>query len=567
MPVVRGLLTPLRNAIVTLLAIFTAFWRRVIPSRPVEWIVYDLHGRLERGDAGELPGWSWRPPRGARPESVAALRRELDFLRTTSIRGIVLRLRSLHSGIGVLMELRAVLATWRQSGREVVIHSDQLSLRDYWLASGAGRIWLAPRGRLELAGFASSSMAAARPLRRLGIEFDVIRAGAFKSAGELFGADEVSPEQKQQLDELIGDMNTVFIKDVADGRGRSPEEIQSAVDQGPFSARTAREAGLIDDCAYADEVRARLALVADGRPQTPPRRARLGPFKAIFTSRGAPARGRPWRDHRPAIAVLDVEGVITSGKSRAAPWMSATAGSDSLVPALTRLRLMPEVKAVVLRIDSRGGRAAPSDLIWRAAKRLNEVKPVIAFLDDVAASGGYYIAAAARRILAAPTCVTGSIGVFMLRPNFAGALDKLEIDRATVRRGARATLYRTDHALTEDERQVLQEQVKETYDDFVRVVAEGRRMTEDRVRSLAEGRVYLATRAREIGLVDALGTLDDALLAAREAADVPGTARTLWWHATPTGWREIVRMLRDGTEERAMNPDPIQALWTGEMPS
>src|SRR5205814_936868 len=144
-----------------------------------------------------------------------------------------------------------------------------------------------------------------------------------------------------------------------------------------------------------------------------------------------------------------------------------------------------------------------------AARRLNEKKPVIAFLDDVAASGGYYIAAAARRIVAEPTCVTGSIGVFALRPNFAATLEKLEVDSITVQRGARAAIYRAEHPLTESERAALDESVRETYESFLQVVAEGRQMPLDRVRPLAEGRVYLAPRARDLGLVDDLGSLED----------------------------------------------------------
>ncbi len=562
-------LTLLRNAAFALLALFESLWRLVLRARAVEWVVYDLHGQLERGDVDDRPWWGWRLPRGPRPDSLAALRQELDYLRTAPVTGVVLKLRDLHCGAGVLGELRSALAALRASGREVVLHADQMGTREYWLATVANRVWMTPRGRLELTGFAASSMAAARPLRQLGVTFDVVRAGAYKSAGELFGADQVSAEQKHQLDELLGDLNDVFVSQSAEGRGRTPAELQALVDRGPYSARGAEAAGLIDGVAYADEVRERLASLTDGPESSGHRRARLGPFRAVIARGRTSASAQPWRDRRPAIAVLDIEGLITGGKSRAAPWMSATAGSDSLVPALLRLRLMDHVKAVVLRIDSRGGSAAASDLIWRAVHRLNQVKPVIAFLDDVAASGGYYIAAGARRIIAAPTCITGSIGVFLMRPNYAGTMEKLGVDHATISRGARAAIYRADHALTEDERQSLQEQVKETYDDFVRVVADGRQMPEERVRSLAEGRVYLATRAKTVGLVDELGTLDDALAAARSAAQVPD-ARILWSHATPTGWIEVLRMLRGGSVDEAAPrglQDPIQALWAGEQPS
>jgi protease-4 len=377
------------------------------------------------------------------------------------------------------------------------------------------------------------------------------------------GADHVSAEQQKQMDELIGDLNELYVADVARGRGRTPEEVQAIIDQGPYSARTALAAGLIDGLAYADEVRALLGRDSRGGP----RRARLGPFSAVLASQAPPTPWRRLRDRRPAVAVLDVDGIITGGKSRSAPWMSATAGSDTLVSALTKLRLMPEVKAVVLRINSRGGSAAASDLIWRAAVRLNQEKPVIAYLDDVAASGGYYIAAAGRRIIAAPTCITGSIGVFMMRPNLAGLFEKLEVDRATVRRGARATIYRTDHALTDDERKALQEQVIETYDEFIQVVTEGRSLPEARVRELAEGRVYLATRAKQVGLVDEMGTLSDAIEAAAQAAQLKRSPRLIWWHAAPSGLMELLRLVRQRDSDDAdARMEPLQALWLGEAP-
>lgn len=561
----RPLLLLFVNAFGTLLSVFESGWRLLLRPKPVEWVVYDLHGRLERGDPDERTAWHWRLPSGPRVESVAQLRRELNHLKGTPVRGVVFKLRDLRAGMAVVRELRALLEEFRTSGKEVLVHADQLGNREFWLASVASRLWMTPRGRLELIGFAASSMAAARPLRRLGVVFDVIRAGVFKSAGELVGADHVSDAQKQQLDEMVGDLNDIFLTDVARGLGLSKEDVQKLVDGGPYSANGARTVGLIDDVAYSDEVRERLGHDSPGGP----RRARLGPFRAVLATQAATALGRRLRDRRPSIAVLDIEGIITPGKSRAAPWTSAVAGAESLVPALTRLRYMDEVEAVVLRIDSRGGSAAASDLIWRAVKKLDATKPVIAYFDDVSASGGYYIGAGARQIFAAPTCITGSIGVFMMRPNFAGTLEKLEVDQATVRRGARATVYRTDQALSDDERAALQQSVHETYDDFIKVVAEGRHLPEETVRTLAEGRVYVATRAQSLGLVDTLGTLDDAIEAARVAAKITEPTRTVWWHATPEGWREVIRMLRDGDANDLWNGgrvDSIQAVWLGESP-
>jgi protease-4 len=565
MMAVRPLFLLFFNAATTLVALFERLWRMALRPKPLEWVVYDLHGRLDRGDPDDRGTWHWRLPQGPRVTSVADLRHELEYLKASPVRGIIVKLRDVRCGLAVMRELRALLEDFANSGKEVVIHTDQMGNREYWFASVATRLWMAPRGRLELIGFAASSMAAARPLRRLGIVFDVIRAGVFKSAGELVGADHVSAEQKHQMEDLVGDLNGLFLTDVARGLGLSKDDVQGLVDRGPYSAAGARTAGLIDDVAYADEVRERLGADAQGAP----RRARIGPFRALLASQSTAVESRPFRDRRPMVAVLDMEGIITPGKSRAAPWTSPVAGAESLVPALNRLRLMKEVKAVVLRIDSRGGSAAASDLIWRAVKRLDATKPVIAYFDDVAASGGYYIGAGARRILASPTCITGSIGVFLMRPNFAGTLEKLEVDEATVKRGARAAIYRTDHALSDDERAALQESVRETYEDFLQVVAQGRNLPMETVRELAEGRVYVATRAANLGLVDALGTLEDAIKAANEAAKLEEKARVLWLKASPEGWREMIRAFREGdANELWKSPitDSIQALWAGESP-
>jgi protease-4 len=555
MPPVRILMLFVRNVVVAFLALSQATFRKLFRTKPVEWVVYELSGRVGRGSPDSHTSFAWRAPHGPRISTLVQLERELALLRETpDVRGVLIKLRDVRCTAAVFRELRGLLRDFRASGREVVFHADSLDTREYWLASVGSRVWLMPRGRLDLIGFAASSSAAARPLKKLGVVFDVIRAGVFKSAGELFGAEKVSAEQQRQLDDLIGDLNDLFIGDVADGRGISREAVQKAVDAGPYSSVGAKAAGLVDDLFYADEVRAKLGR--DGA------RARLGPFSAVLANKAPPADWRPLRDRRTRIAVVDIEGVIASGKSRAIPGMASTAGSETLVATLSRLRYADSVKAVVLNIDSRGGSALASDLIWRAAKRLAEVKPVVAYLDTVAASGGYYIAAAAREIWSAPTCITGSIGVFMLRPNASGVYEKLEVDRSTVRRGEHASIYQPDHSLTEDERDVLQRDVLQTYDDFIQTVAEGRHLPDARVRELAEGRVYL----------DSLGTLEQAVEAAARLAQVKGATRVQRLRSKQAGWREVIRTLRRGEGPDALlkmwfpKLDTIQALWTGEMP-
>jgi protease-4 len=564
MPSVRALLVLIRNAAVALLALFQAIARRVLRPKSVEWVAFELNGPIGHGSPEELRSLHWRLPRSGRVSTLFELERQLELIRRVpQVKGIVFKLREPHMSAGIMRELRALLRDFKKSGKEILFHADALDTRGYWLASVGTRVWLMPRGRLELVGFAASSSAAAQPLRKLGIVFDVIRAGIFKSAGELFGSDHVSPEQKHQLDELVGDINELFLADVAEDRRLAKEQLQALVDAGPYSARAALEAGLVDALCYGDEVRTRLGAAGE--------RARLGPFAAVLATQSPGADWKPLRDRRQQIAIVDIEGVIAPGKSRTVPGMASTAGSDTLVRTLTQLRYNKGVKAVVLRIDSRGGSALASDLIWRAAKRVAEVKPVVAYLDSVAASGGYYIAAAAKEIWAAPTCITGSIGVFMMRPNASGVFEKVGVDRATVRRGAHATIYRPDHELSETERAVLQRDVLETYSDFVQTVAEGRNLTEARVRELAEGRVYLATRAQSVSLVDQLGTLENAVQSARRLAGIPGEVRVVRMKSRQAGWRELLRMLRRGNGPDAwlalLPPfDAIQAIWLGEEP-
>ena len=552
----------LRNVAVALVGLFAALFRLVVRPRAVEWVAFELDGLVGRGHPDELPGLVHRLPRERHLRSVAQLRRALELLRQMpTLRGVVIRLGQVHAGAAVVRELRALCLDFAGAGKELVFHAEQVDLRGYWLAS-AGKLWLVPRGRLELVGLAAAATAAAKPLKRFGLAAHVVKAGAFKSAGELVGSERVSEPAKAQLEELVGDLDALFVADVAASRGLSVERLREAIDEGPYSAARALAAGLCDALCYADELRDRL-----GAREGQPHRARLGTFAAAFAAHPAPADWKPLVDRRPVVAVLDVEGTITSGKSRALPLLAATAGSDTLIAALDEVRRDKRAKAVVLRIDSRGGSALASDVIWRAAKRLGEDKPVVAYLDDVAASGGYYIAAAARRIVAAPTCITGSIGVFMVRPDASGALAKAEVDRALIRRGRHAGIYRTDVPLDESERAALERDVAATYDEFLQVVAGGRAMPKERVHELAQGRVYLAPRAKDLGLVDELGTLDDAVEAARALAGLKGPVRVVRRVSKQAGWRDLYRALRrDGADAIAPRGASLRAEWLGEPP-
>lgn len=558
----RPLFLLIRNLVVALLGALLAIVRRLSRAKPLEWVAYELDGHLERGDPNVRRTWSIRPPTSPRIHALSEFRRELDFLaRIPRLRGIVLRFEHFDGSGPLLLELRAALASFRSRGKRVVVHADMLSTRDYWLASVADEVWLTPRGALDLTGFAVSSSAGAKALAKVGISVDVVRAGRFKSAGEALGAETVSDAQKEQLDTLVGDLDTLFVEDVARSLAREPAQIRALVDDGPYTARRALEAGLVHRLCYQDEIRAKLRK-STGETD----RAEVGPFGRIFARHAPPRDWRPLRDRRPVVAIVDLDGIISYGRGRSLPVVGAVAGHKELVRRLDALRRDDRVKAVVLRIDSRGGHALASDLMWRAAMRLAEKKPLVAWLDSVAASGGYYVAAAAQRIVASPACITGSIGVFMMRPDASGLFARLGIDRATIRRGRRAALLHPDVPLDEDGRAALQRNVEETYTEFLAVVAQGRKMTDDVVCGVAEGRVWLAPRAQEVGLVDRLGTLDDAIGEAAKLAAIEAP-RVVRLHRRRGGLFELVRLWRerDALLTELFDAGRTSAFWPGRL--
>lgn len=559
----RALVVLIRNLLVLLIAFLGGVLRLLRRGPKPEWVSYELGAGLVRGLPGDERSWVLRG--SGKPHTLVEFARQLRYLESLPwVRGVVLRFDAFAAAGPVRDELRRVLAAFQAAGKSVVVHADHLDTRDWWLASVAERIWITPRGRLELVGFAANATAAGGLLAKLGVRVEVVRAGRFKSAGELLGAEKVSAENIEQTDELIGDLFDRVVGDASSSRGVSPEVLKGAIDDGPYSAARALETKLIDGVCYSDEVRKTLGEMTG--TETKPV---VKPFSAVLARSQPPLGLMPLFDRRRVVAVVDVDGIIAEGRNGMIPGMGRTAGSRSLVDVLNRLRGNERVAAVVLRIDSRGGSALASDLIWHAVKRLDAKKPVVAFLDSVAASGGYYIAAGARNIVASPVCMTGSIGVFSLRPDISGLFSLAGVDRVPVLKGARSAILDMSAPLDESARAALQRDVDGTWADFAQVVAEGRHLPIERARELADGRVVLAPRAVELGLVDSLGTLDDAIaVAAREAS------LDCWRvsDATPHESRlaQLRRMVRPDQEARALlrvfSGPGLFAYWPGDAP-
>ena len=418
-----------------------------------------------------------------------------------SVSGVILRLGRLDVGFGKLREIRDALIDFRSSGKRVVCYMETGGNREYVLASACDRIAFSPAGYLGLVGLRMEIPFVKGTLDKVGVRANLEKVGKYKSAADLLTREEMSNAHREMQNAILDDVYGRFIGTLAEGRGMDVAEVQRRIDEGPYTAREAFEAGLVDALVYPDEIE---DLAKE-----------MCPDGFLKVSAGSFSGGIPHRTAwgvPPRIAVIYASGAIVSGQSRT-DFLTGIEmmGADTISRALRAAREEPSVRAIVLRIDSGGGSVLASDLIWREVHRTKGKKPLIVSMGDVAASGGYYIACMADTIIAEPGTITGSIGVFAGKYDLRRLYDRIGFRKEILTRGARAGIYTDYEELTEEQREIVRRQVREVYDDFVSKVAEGRGMSYASVDSIGRGRVWTGAQAREIGLVDALGGLDLAI--------------------------------------------------------
>ena len=506
----------------------------IAASTQREWVVVRLdQGVTEGVQTGLRLGL--RP--GPRP--LADLLEVLGLAAADpEVRGVLLRTGPAELGWACASALARALGRLRQADKLLVAYAEVTGNAGAWLGALADHFFMAPEGRLELLGVRAQSFHLRRALERFGVRADVIAAGRYKSAGEMFTRDSMSEPAREALDALVDDLYRSLLEGLAAGKAGTLERARDWVDAGPYRALAAREAGIVDELLYPDELAGRLAELSAPRA---PRRARVGaePAEArpIADTRYLRlARPRfdfdPWVRGRPRVAVVSLLGMIRAG----------TGSPGGIVGALRRLGRLDAVRAVVVRIDSPGGDPLASDLIWRAVCRLDAKKPVVASMGDRAASGGYYVAMGAREIVAESTSLTGSIGVVLASLELGGLAEQVGVSADSVERGRHAGIYDPTRQRSAEERDHLRRHVDQIYEAFVRKAAAGRGVSEAELRKLAEGRVWSGAAACENGLVDRLGGLDEAVARAAELAGlVPGESRRL---AVPTPLRPLERLLR-----------------------
>ena len=425
------------------------------------------------------------------------------------VRGVLVRIENLQASRSRLVALRDALVEFRSSGKEVVLYWKHADNRDFALVPAATRILLTPGGAVHLVGYAAAITVLRDALDKAGLQPDFVRKGRYKTAPEQFTGRAVSPEQRDLVERILDHAYGDLVRDVSARRGGDEHWARAAIDGGPYTSRRALAAGLVDQMAYPDELAAGLAPAGGAK-------VRIGSPKD-FHARDRWRMRWPHLAGRPRVAVVPLAGLIKPGKSFRWPGGREMAGDESVTRALDEVRKDRRVQAVIFAIDSRGGAASASELIWHAARRCAEEKPTVAWVESVAASGGYFAAAGARHVVAAPRALVGSIGVFSGRFDPRPLLDRLGVRQEVILRGAHAGLFEAAHSLTESDRAVLAAEVDAIYDEFVERVAEGRGRTPDEIRALAEGRVYLGSEA-PAALVDEVGDFRTALgWACREA--------------------------------------------------
>ena len=445
----------------------------------------------------------------------------------TRVKGVVLSIESPAIGRGRAEELRAAIGRIRKAGKPVAAHLIGADPVHYVVASACDTVAMPPAATLEITGVRTEVTFFKAMLDKLEVNAEILQVGEFKGAGEPLTRTSMSPQLRAQYEQFVGDLYEQFVERIAADRKLTTEQVRSLIDTGVFTPEAAVKAKLIDAVAYEDEVISGLAgrLKLD-EPKISRDYAEQkmdndfsgvgGLVKLVELLSGQKQAAAAGKDKQ--IAIIYLTGEIKEGKGKDELLAGGSAGSDSVIKAIRDAAKDDKVAAIVLRIDSPGGSALASDLIWREAERTT--KPVVASLSDVAASGGYYVAVAADKIVAAPGTLTGSIGVVGGKIAIGKALEKYGVHTDVVAKGRNAGWLSMQTPFTDQEREAFLATMKDVYRLFTSKVAAGRKLDMETIGKLAEGRVFTGRMAKDLGLVDRLGTLDDAIDEAKKLAGI-----------------------------------------------
>jgi len=467
------------------------------------------------------------------------------------IKALVLQPEGLSAGWAKLQELRLDIDKFKKSGKPVFAYLRQPGTREYYVASGADRIYVGPAEPVMLKGLRAEMMYFKKTLDKIGVNVEIEHAGKYKDFGDMFTRSDMSPETREVMTSVVDDLYANLVGGIAAGRKKTPDEVRAIIDQGPFTAPQALKAGLVDELRFEDQMWGELK----DRIKAEPSRVSMDKYaKVTAESLGLQGKSR--------IAVVVGEGDIVRGSVGDDGAGESNLTSNGFNKLLRRVENDSQVKGVVVRIDSPGGEVTASDEIWRQMNLLSKKKPMVISMSDAAASGGYYMAMTGDPIVAYPATFTGSIGVVFGKPNIRGLYDKLGINKEAIQRGKNAGIDSDYTPLTPEQRAKLREGIDESYRDFVTKVADARHRKFDQIEPLAQGRVWLGSQAKPRDLVDEIGGLDKALEMVKQKAKIPASERvslTIY-----PGRRSLLDLVMKKSQEDMMEAKLTQIL--GGMP-
>jgi len=458
---------------------------------------------------------------------------------------------------GKIQEIRDAVLDYRRSGKPIIAFMEYGGEQEFYLSSACDKVFLMPSASLDLTGMASYELFLRGMLDKIGAYPDALHIGEYKTYSNTFTEHTFTPAHREMAESLNTDLYEQLLRGIADGRHKSEKEVKALVDHGPYLPEEALRAGLIDDLAYEDEIDDKVKLSSGSV-----RYLDMSDYRQVSPTSVGLERG-------PRVAIIYASGLIASGKSSTDGLGGEVVGSDTINEYLRKARADRSVRAIVLRIDSPGGSAIASDVIWREMLLTKNMKPVIASMSDVAASGGYYIAMPAHAIVAEPSTLTGSIGVVITKFVIDGTLKKLGMNMEGVSQGRFADLYSPVRPFSPEERARVFQLMQATYDTFVEKAAQGRNTTPERIDAIGQGRVWTGRQAKQIGLVDELGGLERAIALAKQRAKIPQESEVeLVIYPPKKSFYDIVRNpfgASDGTHTLASllgftNPRVMQTL-------
>jgi protease-4 len=495
-------------------------------KKPITWAHIELKGPYREGAKLE----------GIFGESEVTLHDILGRIeRATNdpaISGIFLRFNNAQIDKGQIHEFRAVIANARKKGKPVYAWTDFSMSTDYLIATACDKIYMPESGDLILTGLRIEVSFYQNLFKMLNIQADMLQIGDFKGAAEPYTRTNMSPEFRKDIEDLLDGMYADMIQTIATSRKKTEAEVKQIIDEGPYMATRAMKAGLIDGLIYEDKMDETIAAETNvptvkitqnyGKVKVEQDFEGLTGFINLMNAISGAGESKP-KSLGAKIAIIYANGPIMTGKSSQDSFFGESIGSDTLVKAIDKAAKNDSVKAIVLRINSPGGSALASDLIWNALE--NCKKPFVVSMGTVAASGGYYIAMGADRIFVEPNTITGSIGVVGGKLALDGLYQKFGVTHDIISRGKNSGVLSPTQPFNATERVVMRASMEEVYDLFTKKAATGRKMDVEKLKSLAGGRVYTGHQAVACGLADEIGTLEDAIQYARKLAGMEDNAK------------------------------------------